>query len=417
MKLKKKIKIGFYGLSHLGLCYLVATAEKKYSVVGCDKQEIIKNIKKNNYLKEPKVFEYYKKNEKRIKLTENINHLNECEIIYFSFDTPIKLNGHPDISFINQQLRFLLNKIDLNKKIIILSQVYPGFTEKIKWNKDRLFYQVETLIFGNAFERALNPERIIVGLNKDKNISKISSFLNCFSSKIIKCNYQTAELTKISINIFLISSINTTNLITEISKKLNADWNKISESLKLDKRIGKHAYLTPSIGLSGSNLLRDLNVVKSILNKNQLLNKSELVNFWHKQALDQNWTINEFKKIILKKQKYNCLVLGLAYKKDTNSTINSASISFLKKISKFQNCKFFAYDPVVKSAKIKSVAVLKNINDFKFNKNKKVLIVMTPWDQFNAIKKNYLSKFDFILDPYNFFFKKRNSKNKYISLY
>ena len=41
---------------------------------------------------------------------------------------------------------------------------------------------------------------------------------------------------------------------------------------------------------------------------------------------------------------------------------------------------------------------------------------MTPWDQFNAIKKNYLSKFDFILDPYNFF-KKRNSKNKYISLY
>ena len=220
MKLKKKIKIGFYGLSHLGLCYLVATAEKKYSVVGCDKQEIIKNIKKNNYLKEPKVFEYYKKNKKRIKLTENINHLNECEIIYFSFDTPIKLNGHPDISFINQQLRFLLNKIDLNKKIIILSQVYPGFTEKIKWNKDRLFYQVETLIFGNAFERALNPERIIVGLNKDKNISKISSFLNCFSSKIIKCNYQTAELTKISINIFLISSINTTNLITEISKKL-----------------------------------------------------------------------------------------------------------------------------------------------------------------------------------------------------
>ena len=51
------------------------------------------------------------------------------KLFIFSFDTPIKLNGHPDISFIDQQLRFLLNKIDLNKKIIILSQVYPGFTE------------------------------------------------------------------------------------------------------------------------------------------------------------------------------------------------------------------------------------------------------------------------------------------------
>jgi len=395
----------------------VATAEKKYSVVGCDKLNIIQNIKKNNYLKEPKIFEYYKKNKRKIRLTADIKKLNECEIIYFSFDTPIKLDGYPDTSFINQQLIFLLKNIDPKKTIIILSQVYPGFTKKIKWDKDRLFYQVETLIFGNAFERALNPERIIIGLNKDRSISKISSFLKSFSSKIIKCNYQTAELTKISINIFLISSINTTNLITEISKKFNADWNKISDSLKLDKRIGKYAYLIPSIGLSGSNLLRDLNVVKSILAKNQLFNKAELVNFWHKQALDQNWTINEFKKIILKKQKYNCLVLGLAYKKNTNSTINSASISFLNKISKFQNCKFFAYDPEVKSIRIKKVSILKNINDFKFNKNKNVLIVMTQWDQFNIIKKNYLSKFDVILDPYKFFFEKRIFKNKYISLY
>ena len=46
-------------------------------------------------------------------------------------------------------------------------------------------------------------------------------------------------------------------------------------------------------------------------------------------------------KIILKKQKYSCLVLGLAYKKDTNSTINSASISFLKK--KYLNFKIVSF--------------------------------------------------------------------------
>ena len=47
--------------------------------------------------------------------------------------------------------------------MVILCQVYPGFTEQIKWNKEKLFYQVETLIFGNAIERALKPEQIIVG--------------------------------------------------------------------------------------------------------------------------------------------------------------------------------------------------------------------------------------------------------------
>ena len=54
--------------------------------------------------------------------------------------------------------------------MILLSQVPPGFTRKLAseliLSNDRelqLFYQVETLIFGRAVERALHPERIIVG--------------------------------------------------------------------------------------------------------------------------------------------------------------------------------------------------------------------------------------------------------------
>ena len=56
--------------------------------------------------------------------------------------------------------------------VIILSQVNPGFTFKINWPKDYLYYQVETLIFGNAFNRALHPERIIVGASNNQIVSK-----------------------------------------------------------------------------------------------------------------------------------------------------------------------------------------------------------------------------------------------------
>ena len=38
---------------------------KKYSVVGCDKQEVIKKIK-NNYLKEPKFLSIIKKMKKEL---------------------------------------------------------------------------------------------------------------------------------------------------------------------------------------------------------------------------------------------------------------------------------------------------------------------------------------------------------------
>ena len=50
----------------------------------------------------------------------------------------------------------------LNKKaiMVILSQVYPGFTRSINFDHSRLFYQVETLVLGKAVDRALMPERI-----------------------------------------------------------------------------------------------------------------------------------------------------------------------------------------------------------------------------------------------------------------
>jgi len=44
----KNIKIGFVGLTHLGLNYLAATAQKKYSVIGIDADDkIIEKLDKN----------------------------------------------------------------------------------------------------------------------------------------------------------------------------------------------------------------------------------------------------------------------------------------------------------------------------------------------------------------------------------
>ena len=59
MKLKKK-KIGFLWSISFRTMLFSSYCRKKIFSSGCDKQEVIKN-KKNNYLKEPKVFEYYKK--------------------------------------------------------------------------------------------------------------------------------------------------------------------------------------------------------------------------------------------------------------------------------------------------------------------------------------------------------------------
>ena len=102
-----------------------------------------------------------------------------------------------------------------------MSQVQPGFTRNINWPKKYLFYQVETLIFGNAIERAEKPERIIVGTQDGKLIkNKIYlEYLNSFKCKIINMKYEEAELSKMFINSYLVSNVTLTNLLSKISSK------------------------------------------------------------------------------------------------------------------------------------------------------------------------------------------------------
>ena len=61
--------------------------------------------------------------------------------------------------------------------------------------------------------------------------------------------FKSAELAKLSINLFLISSISYANLMSEICEKIGANWGDIEEVLRLDDRIGKKAYIKPGLGI------------------------------------------------------------------------------------------------------------------------------------------------------------------------
>ena len=169
-----------------------------------------------------------------------------------------------------QKLGVLIKKLNKNIPIIILSQVPPGFTRNYYKIKKNLYYQVETLIFGQAIKRALKPERFIIGSNNssDNLFFKFKKFLDSFKCPILTMKYESAELSKIAINCYLASSVSITNTLVEISSKLNADWNEIVPTLQLDRRIGKYAYLKPGLGISGGNIERDLATIKEIGNSN-----------------------------------------------------------------------------------------------------------------------------------------------------
>ena len=52
--------------------------------------------------------------------------------------------------------------------------------------------------------------------------------------------FESAELSKIAINAFLVSTVTTTNILSMISEKINADWNDIVPALKKDSSFFCH---------------------------------------------------------------------------------------------------------------------------------------------------------------------------------
>ena len=111
--------------------------------------------------------------------------------------------------------------------------------------------------------------------------------------------------------------------------------------MRKDKRIGKHAYLTPGIGIAGGNLERDLENILELINKNKIdrIHKKFFLNFKDLSKHMSLWIDRRIKDILKQKKIKNIGIFGLSYKENTNSTKNAKALNIIRKYSK--NIKFF----------------------------------------------------------------------------
>ena len=410
------MNIGYIGMSHLGLVSSITCSKLGYSVI-CYDQNLnhIENLKKGIFnIKEPNLENIYLKNKKKILFSNNFDDLNRCEIVYLSLDIKTNNNASSDLSEVNTLINEILEKLNKRIILVVLCQVPPSFTRKIQWPKTKLYYQVETLIFGNAVERALYPERIIIGSEKKNYVNKkYLNFLNKFKCPLVLMNYESAELAKISINLFLISQVSTTNSISELANKINANWPDIKKSLTLDKRIGKYAYLNPGLGISGGNLERDLNSVIKLSTENQS-NNSLFKTYKKLSDYNKSWVSKKLFSLIKKHKIKNIKVgiLGITYKKNTHSIKNSPTI---KLINDNTNINFTVYDPSMTKYVKKNVKIVENYKEVIKNSN--ILLIMNDWDEYRLIKIKDLRKLYYpqvVIDPFAIFLDLDLNKNKFV---
>ncbi len=255
-------------------------------------------------------------------------------------------------------------------------------------------------MFGRAVERASKPERLIIGCAEPQLPlpAALSTFLEAFRCPILPMRYESAELAKISINCCLVASVSVANMLAEISEAIGADWAEIVPALKLDPRIGPHAYLNPGLGIAGGNLERDLRTVLDIGECRHT--DTQIVQAWLRNSArrkDWAWRVLS-ERVLAGKPDAAVAVLGLAYKENTHSTKNSPALALLDRL---HGNAVTVHDPVVPASIVPWARAASD--PLAAASGADALVIATPWPQYKAIDARELARVMTgreILDPY-----------------
>jgi UDPglucose 6-dehydrogenase len=396
--------IGYAGMTHLGLNSAAAAAEKGFETLcfDADPAVIAKLGSAALPVMEPGLPQLLEKNRARIRFTSDRGDLKRCDVVYIAADVPTDDKGESNLTGIRKLIDTVASGLNNKAILVILCQVPPGFTRSLPLPPERLYYQVETLIFGQAVERALRPERIIVGCAAPERPLPVSyrQFLSAFECPILPMRFESAELAKIAINCCLVASVSVANTLAELSERIGADWSEIAPALKLDKRIGAYSYLNPGLGLAGGNLERDLATVLRLAQATGS-DAGIIEAFVRNSRHRRDWVLRTLHSEVLAVKSRAVLgVLGLAYKENTHSVKNSPSLALIKHL---QHCLLRIYDPAVSSKAANHPAATGCASALEAAQAADALIIMTPWPVFRDLKPADLARVmtgRTVIDPY-----------------
>lgn len=241
---KNKPLLGLIGQGFVGKAYADEFENRDFSVVRYS-------------LEEP-----YIKNKDKIK---------DCDIVFIAVPTPTTENGFDD-----RIVRSSMGLIGDGKSAVIKSTILPGTTESIqKENPDIfIFHSPEFLVEANASEDTAKPVRNIVGLGADtaehkKRAEIILSVLPKAPYELI-CSSAEAELIKYAGNTWLYLRVIFANLLYDVSKSNNINFEIVREALGADPRIGK-SHLNPvhqkGRGAGGHCLIKDFAAFSELYKK------------------------------------------------------------------------------------------------------------------------------------------------------
>ena len=407
----KILNIGIIGLGYVGLP-LALEFSKKYQTIGFDintnrTDELKKSIDSTleTDIKDLK----NSINNGKLKITNDIKELINCNYYIISVPTPIFKNNQPNLDPLIKASKDVASILSKNDIVIYESTVYPGLTEEVCVP---ILEKQSKLLYNKEFFVGYSPERINPGDKKHTltNIIKITSGSNqetadrvdkLYASILKVPTFKTssikiAEAAKVIENTQRDINIAFVNELAKIFHLLDIDTNEV-----LDAANSKWNFLNFRPGLVGGHCIG--------VDPYYLSNKAEELGYFPEMILAGRRINSQMGEYIstrviklMVKNKINpitasILVLGFTFKENCPDIRNTRVIDIVNELSEYVN-RIDVVDPQAKQEDVKKIY---NI-DSKINiPNKKydLIILAVSHKEFLVLDlKKYLNKNGVIFD-------------------
>ena len=391
------MNIVIIGTGYVGLVTGVGLASlgNKVTFIDLDEDKIENLNNKKLTFYEPGLDKYFE-DDKTFKNMEFVSSYTDIdwqgkEIVFICVQTPNNVETNSvDTKFLESAINEVSSVQNENLVITIKSTIPPYELEKIcnqvGLDMDSLTFNPEFLREGTAVEDFFKPDRIVIGGNDSSKVQKLKDLYSDFKAEILITDPISSQLIKYLANTYLPLRL---SFVNEAARLVNSSGGNLDDVLKgvgMDSRIGQH-YFRPSPAWGGSCFPKDVVEVNNFYDAEEV-NLPLIANIIESNKIQTQWTAKMLKSIHNEKKLSGIILVGAAFKEDTDDLRNSPTIDIYNEL-KAENMNTMIYDDLIKSEEYLS------IEDFENLEEPYLIALMYP------VKEDLMSKINNIVSKSN----------------
>ncbi|WP_288260284.1 nucleotide sugar dehydrogenase [uncultured Prochlorococcus sp.] len=367
--------------------------------------------------------------------TDIEKQIAKADMIFISVNTPTKTKGigagkASNLKWIEASARqvslfakghtIVVEKSTLPVRTAeVIKEILKSKEHSLKNKEESTTFEIlsnpEFLSEGSAINDLENPDRVLIGGESHQAMDALSKVYKNWvpEEKILKTNIWSSELAKLTANAFLAQRVSSINSIGALCEATGADVREVAKAIGFDSRIGSK-FLDAGPGFGGSCFKKD---ILNLVYLSEYFGLPEVASFWNSVVTLNTWHQHRISKLITKKlfgtlSGKKIVILGFAFKSNTNDTRESAAIQICKNLIE-EGAYLLIHDPQVGYKQIEQDL---NLRPFNKNKNKNyseknnegywepidtvetnfnsadAVLILTEWEEYKKINWKNVSK-------------------------